>query len=153
MEKKGGLRVANLESNTQFRFSRICKPCLANQALACMIKVKHITRKSSLAVWAPAICIKMQRTRSTHAALAGTMELVWEFGPPIAEHEEEVSVREQDWKRMRPNIAMQVESAFTAGGTSGGTRVGDYLYDFCLMRQVNLVVGTTRPIRRQVILH
>ena len=95
----------------------------------------------------------MQRTRESRESLAGTMELVWEFGPQIVDRDEVTSVRERAWKRMRPDIAMKVESAFTSGFTRLYCRTGDYLYDFCLMRQINLTVGTTRPIRRQVILH
>ena len=98
-----------------------------------------------------------RRPRSTPAVLTDTMELVWEFSPPVVDEEgQEVQapmVREQDWQRMRVNIALEIETAFTTSRIAGGTRVGDYLYDFSKMHQTNLVVGTVRLIRRRIIVH
>ena len=86
------------------------------------------------------------------------MELVWEFSPPVIDDEpgQEVlapQVREHDWQRMRVSVALEVEAAFTTSRVAGGTRVGDYLYDFSRMRQTNLVVGTVRLIRRRIVVH
>ena len=99
-----------------------------------------------------------RRVRSNPSALQGSMELVWEFGPPVTGEEQgqEVlpdQIRDQDWRRMPVNIALVIEEAFTTSRDAGGTRVGDYMYDFTKMRQTNMNVGTVRLIRRRVIVH
>ncbi len=86
------------------------------------------------------------------------MELVWEFSPPVTDEEpgQEVQapqIREQDWQRMRVSIALEIEAAFTTSRVAGGTRVGDYMYDFSKMRQTNLNIGTVRLIRRRIVVH
>ena len=76
-----------------------------------------------------------RRPRSNPSVLQDTMELVWEFSPPVTDEEpgQEVQapqIREQDWQRMRVSIALEIEAAFTTSRVAGGTRVGDYMYDF-----------------------
>ena len=99
-----------------------------------------------------------RRVRSNPSALQNTMELVWEFSPPVTDEDQgqEVlpsQIREQDWQRMRVNIAMEIEEAFTASHVAGGTRVGDYMCDFSKTRQTNMIVGAVRLIRRRIIVH
>ena len=78
-----------------------------------------------LAVWALALAGKMRnrsprRPRSNHAVLRNTMELVWEFIPPVTNEEpgqevQDPEVRDEDWfwQRMRVNIALEIETEYT----------------------------------------
>ena len=82
--------------------------------------------------------------------LLGMVELVWLFGPKL---EDGVQVGRPQWTRMYPEVALQVESAFSSCNTRLYCQVGDYLYVFCSMEQTNMNFGTKRPIRRELHYH
>ncbi len=82
--------------------------------------------------------------------LLGMVELVWLFGPKL---EDGVQVGRPQWTRMYPEVALQVENAFSSCNTRLCCQVGDYLYDFCSMEQTNMKFGTKRPIRRELHYH
>ncbi len=86
--------------------------------------------------------------------LVGAMELIWSFGPKLDEGSEITRQEEgRGWKIMYPEVAMQVEQAFSSCNTRLYCQVGDYLYDFRSMQQTNLKFGTKRPIKRQIVCH
>ena len=87
------------------------------------------------------------RWKMVHANLRGKLELIWLYGDPIEGWHSEQG-HHIDWRPMHAEVALKVESAFNSWTTHVYRKVGNHLYDFCAMCQVNMITGTRRPIRR-----
>ena len=73
------------------------------------------------------------------------MELLWLFGPALD--------LQGEWGVMPVKLALQLEASFDSGKTQMYCEIGDYVYDFCSTTQLNIKVGTKRPIKRLIHYH